>query len=161
MRIGLNMNTLITTLSTIIIVTLSGCAFPLDKNAEKAAFSPVSATLKIDKPKYQQITVKGLESLFCDEKICTMSVTDFQQNQSDKKKLFALHKLAHEKDLIRVETHNALVDSLMAMETAQHYTESRAENLEKALRQEQTKSAIEKWVERVLFIGGAYLFSTF
>ena len=154
------MKTLLTTLSTTIILTLSGCAFPLDKNAEKAAFSPVSATLKIDKPKYQQITVKGLESLVCDEKICTMSVTDFQQNQSDKKKLFALHKLAYEKDLIRVETHNALVDSLSAMETAQHYTESRAEHLEKALRHEQTKSAVEKWIERVLFIGGAWVFGS-
>jgi hypothetical protein len=149
-------------IGSLILLTalITGCT----QNPPQDDFAAISSRLeqfKIDAPQFHKYPVKGLESLVCDENkgICTMSVADLRQNQHDKRSLFELYSLSHSKDVIRVEAYNSLVDAMMHNEVALAKKERSIDRLELALRKERTFNAVKTWLERALFIGGAYIFS--
>jgi len=115
--------------------------------------------LKIDKPEFIPYTVTGLKSVECIGGICSMTESDFIQNQHDKRALWDIYNLNYKKDLIRIEGYNSLIDAQSHLETAIIKKQKEVEHLEHALKEERTYNAVKTWMERILFIGGAYIFS--
>ena len=144
---------------SVLLMALTGCSTsPVTEKPDYAELMKANESIKADIPEYVQYTVKGLVSVECKQDKCTMSETDFRQNQHDKKQLLALHKLNHQENVARVNAYNSLVDAYTFEQMAGNkYLES-AERWEAAYDKERTISGEMKWVERGLFIMGVWVF---
>ena len=144
---------------SLLLILITGCSTSLvtDKPAY-AELVDANEQLKADIPEQVTYTVKGLASVACKDKQCTMSEADFRQNQHDKKQLLALYKLGHQENVSRVKAYNALVDAYTYAQLAGNkYLES-AERWEATYDKERVVSGVKKWLERGIFVLGVWVF---
>jgi major membrane immunogen (membrane-anchored lipoprotein) len=141
---------------SLLLILLTACAEQPFKEYEEIALE--NKELKIEAPEFHPYVVKGLETVECENGLCTMTEEDFRQNQTDKWNLLQIYKLNHKKDVIRVEAFNTLVDAHSHSEAALSKKNAALYHLEQELRREKTYNAFKTWMDRLLFIGGVALF---
>lgn len=114
-----------------------------------------NAHLKKPAPEYIKYTVKGLSSVECQDGNCSMSETDFRQNQHDKRALLDLHKLDHARHSSLTENYNLQVDRDTISKMANVELKEALYYKKQELKREETGNSIQKWVER---LGAVLLF---
>ena len=131
------------------VLFLSGCATPPTYKDIVSSYE----TMKMEVPATIPVQMRELESLECAVGTCTMSEAD--------KQALALTKQAIEfENQSRARAYNLLIDALGHEDTARQKEAERADHLEKALERERFGSALRQWLQGIIFLLGAYVFST-
>ena len=138
------------------VLFLSGCATPPTYKDIVSSYE----TMKMEVPASIPVAMRPIESLECASGICTLSEADLLISEADKQAL-ALTKQAIEfENQSRARAYNLLIDALGHEDTARQKEAERADHLEKALERERFGSALRQWLQGIIFLLGAYVFST-
>lgn len=141
------------------VLLLSGCATPLPvptfPDVER-----VNEKLKVTISEYKPYKVSGLASVECQSGHCTMTEADFRTNQNDKWNLHRIVKMNYQKDVLRIEAFNTLVDAYSHSQLAAAKKEAAILQLESTLNKERTYRTLKTWIERVLFFAGVVVFGS-
>jgi len=118
------------------------------------------ATMKVAIPEPIPVEMRAMDSLDCNGLICTMTEDDFRASEADKQALARVKQAVELENQSRVRAYNSLLLALSHEDMARQKESERAENLERALDKERTANALQKWLERALFLMGVYVMGT-
>lgn len=142
------------TLTVAIAISLSACATTPDVYQE---------AVEANKPLYRDIPetivyeLQPMDAEKCGDKFC-LSRESIIMVQDDRKRLLMMFDLKQREVQQMTQAYNNMLDASVHMQTSIAYTERRADAAEKQLERERNRSAVEKWLERIIFIGGVALF---
>lgn len=131
-----------------IFLGLSGCLFTKPDFPTYEQVALANEHLKKPVPEYIQYTVKGLKSVECKDEVCTMTETDFRQNQHDKRSLLELHKLDHNRFKTLTENYNLQIDRVTINQMTAVELEKALYYKKQELQREKLSSGMAKWLER-------------